>query len=120
VDSDVAVLAENNLISIFFIFSTVANCTSSIFLHSLVPHLSVDGLFSLIIKELSTITMLSLLEHLLVVYIILLPLPILNILIEVLFLFRGEVAIKEDFIHVLSIPFLILFDVPHVVGIYIS
>jgi hypothetical protein len=58
-DSYVAVFAENDLIGIFFVFSAVADSTSGIFLHGLVPYLSVDSFFPLIIEEFGSI-MLSL------------------------------------------------------------
>ena len=85
--------AEHNFISLLFIFSTVTDSASGVFLHGLVSLLSVDSCQPFVIEITSVITF-SLIYYLAVLGVVVLPLPLLHVLEEVLLLLGGEIAIQ--------------------------
>ena len=84
----------------------------------MIPLLNINSFQSFVIKIL--VVVLSHLYKLTVFGFIKFSLSVLHKVVEVKLLSGGEVRVKENFMHVLMIPVLILFNISHIKGVNIS
>jgi hypothetical protein len=111
--------AENNLIGVLLVLTTVAYRTNCIFLHCLLPFNLGHWLEPLVI-EVRELPFLALFQNLSVFVLIFFPLPAFDMLIKILFLSRREVYVEQDFVVRLKIPIIILFDVTNKTAVYVT